>query len=127
MASSEEISQEIEKILDEFYKEEKKTIDKCFEEAGKSAKRDVVSRSPGTGEYRKGWTVRTRKRETTVHTTVYNKDKPTLTHLLENSHIIRNQNGTYGRTSPGHGQVVHIKPAEDAGERLLLDLLKKRL
>ena len=43
---------------------------------------------------------------------VYN-DLYRLTHLLEKSHLISNGSGEYGRTRPGHGQVVHIKPVSD--------------
>lgn len=92
--------------------------------AAKQAKRDIVQASPGDGDYRSGWSVRTKKSSHGVEAIVFNKTKPGLTHLLEKSHVIRNQFGIYGRTSPGHGQVVHIGPAAEKAVEYLLQLLE---
>lgn len=39
----------------------------------------------GTGNYAKGWTV---KKNSDLSYTVYNRTQPTLTHLLENGHLL---------------------------------------
>jgi len=127
MAKDPTITRELEKILLEFDKEEKEIANKCFMQAGKEAKRDVVARSPGHGEYAQGWTVRNKRTNHTIETVVYNKKQPGLTHLLERTHVIRNAYGSYGRTYEGHGQHPHIEKAQEAAERFLLDQLKSKL
>lgn len=118
------IEYELAKTLDEFSKEKLEDVQKAVEMAAKQAKRDIVQASPGDGEYRSGWSVRTKKSSHGVEAIVFNKTKPGLTHLLEKSHVIRNQFGIYGRTSPGHGQVVHIGPAAEKAVEYLLQLLE---
>lgn len=128
MAEAGNVSEELAKILQEFGDQEREKVEAALKEAGKIAKKEVKERSPsGPNGYRNGWTVKTVKRGPVVDVIIHNKKHPGLTHLLENSHVIRNANGTYGRTSPGRGQVVHIKPAEEAGKKYLLDRLEKEL
>jgi len=57
-----------------------------------------------TGSYSKGWRVK----QVGIHSVIHNETDYQLTHLLENSHIIRNEHGTYGRTEP----IKHIEPVE---------------
>jgi hypothetical protein len=114
----------IDKALDDYTTEITAEMFKAMSKAGKMAKRDVVNASPeGPNGYAKGWTIRTKREKYGCNVLIYNKTHPGLTHLLENSHIIANQNGTHGRTSPGHGQVIHIGPAREAAEDYLLDIL----
>ena len=110
--------------MDEFSKENLEDVQKAVEMAAKQAKRDIVQASPGDGDYRSGWSVRTKKSSHGVEAIVFNKTKPGLTHLLEKSHVIRNKFGIYGRTSPGHGQVIHIGPAAEKAVEYLLQLLE---
>lgn len=64
-----------------------------------------------TGSYARGWRVSKRGGGLVVH----NATDYQLTHLLENSHVIANGSGTYGRTTP----IKHIEPAEQwASEEL---------
>lgn len=58
-----------------------------------------------TGDYARGWKVSTQGKDYVVH----NATDYQLTHLLENSHVIRNKKGTYGRSTPHK----HIKPVEE--------------
>lgn len=121
---SDEISVQLDKILTEFVGDERDKLAENISKAAKQAKRDIVQASPnGPKNYRKGWTVRTVRRGGSVSAVVHNKTYPGLTHLLEKSHVIKNANGTYGRTSPGHGQVEHIGPAAEDAERYLLELI----
>lgn len=59
-----------------------------------------------SGDYAKGWTVKTEKefRQPTKYT-IHNKNKPWLAHLLEKGHATRDG----GRTKP----IVHIAPVEE--------------
>lgn len=93
---------------------------KCMSKAMKKAKQDVVNSSPVlTGEYKKGWSVRTKRLKYGFDGVIYNKTHPRLTHLLNNGHIVRNQFGTYGREEGDN----HITNARDRAEEYLLDLL----
>ena len=128
MAVEKSITEQISDILLEYSEDTKETIDKCFQAGAKKAKEIVVAKSPhGSGEYARGWAIKKKKSATVIETVVYNKTDYQLTHLLEHSHVIRNKDGSYGRTSPGHGQVVHIAPAEAEAEQYLLAELKKNL
>ena len=126
MAQNGTVKEQLDAIMKEFMDREDDTIYKCIGQAAKLAKRQVVAGAPGS-EYKRGWTVRTTKRNGSITSVVYNKDKPGLTHLLEHSHVIKNQFGTYGRTSPGHGQIEHIGPAEREAEAYLLQQLLQEL
>lgn len=77
--------------------------------ANETVDRLRASSPKGPNGYAEGWTVSKKKKADYV---VHNAPHYRLTHLLENSHVISNKKGTYGRTSPGHGQVIHIKPEE---------------
>lgn len=118
----------LDRYLADFATDETERFFDCMSKAGKMAKKDVISGSPkGPKNYAKGWAIRTKREKFGVNVLIYNKTHPGLTHLLEKSHIIANKKGSYGRTSPGHGQVVHIQPARDKAEEYLLDLLTKEL
>lgn len=93
---------------------------KCMSKAMRQTKKDVVNSSPVlTGEYKKGWSVRTKRLKYGFDGVIYNKTHPRLTHLLNNGHIVRNQFGTYGREEGDN----HITNARDRAEKYLLDLL----
>lgn len=118
----------LDRALDDFITDETETMFKAMSQAGKMAKKDVINASPkGPKNYAQGWTIRTKREKYGVNVLIYNKTHPSLTHLLEKSHLIANKKGTYGRTSPGHGQVIHIAPARDKAEEYLLDILMKEL
>lgn len=127
MAGAYTISEQLDKVLNEFVEDERETINDSFAAAGKKAKQEVVQRSPGSGSYEKGWRVKNDKSKHVIQVTIYNATEGYLTHLLEKSHPIRNGDGTWGRTSPGHGQVEHIAPARKDGIAYLLEQLKSKL
>lgn len=114
----------LDRLLSDFSKEENEILFQCMSKAMKKTKKDVKAASPkGPKGYAKGWSIRTKREMFGFTGIIYNRTHPQLTHLLERSHLIRNQNGTYGRTSPGHGQVVHIEPVRDNAEEYLIELL----
>lgn len=124
MASNKKVTVLLDRLLSEVSEEENEILFKCMSKAMRMAKKDVINRSPDmTGEYKHGWTIRTKRYKYGIQGVIYNKDKPGLTHLLEHSHAIRNQYGEYGRTAKGHGQTEHIGPARDAAEEYLIQLL----
>lgn len=120
------VSTQMSRILSEYSDEENKAIVKCVRKATLYCKRILKATSPGR-KYPSGWTARTTVKGLLVTGVVYNGKKPQLTHLLEDPHWIRNQYGTYGRTSPGHGQEPHIRAAQEQAEEFYLELITSEM
>lgn len=77
-----------------------------------------------TGEYASGWTQKKKGKKGKINGyVVYNRKKPGLTMLLEFGHVIRNKQGTYGRTTG----IPHIKPAETWAQGEIMRRLGHRL
>lgn len=122
-----DVSKELAEILEEYHGELDDAIETVFSDVARETKAMLKSTSPrsnsGGKHYANGWTVDINKRAKT--TTVYNKTKPGLTHLLENGHAVKNQFGTWGRVD---GR-PHIKPAEEWAnaqiERRITEVLDK--
>lgn len=118
-----EIQIAISRVLSEYADEVNEAQFECIHKAALYCKRQLKATSPGNGSYKNGWSIRVKRRSKEIVSTVYNRTDPQLTHLLEDSHLIKNQFGEYGRTAPGHGQYPHIKKAADEAEYYLVDLL----
>lgn len=127
MAKSKEIAVILDRLWSEFSDEENEIMFKCMSKAMKQCKKDIKEASPGGGEYRNGWAIRTKRYKYGCQGVVYNKTKPGLTHLLEKPHVIKNQYGKYERTRPdeGYGGKVHIAPAAERAEEYFVELLVK--
>lgn len=111
-----DLTAQMEKILNDYGREVAEKVDKIADEAAKSTVAELKRTSPKSGgggkHYANGWTVKKTKVPAGGSMyTVYNKTKPQLTHLLEKGHVIRNQKGTYGRARA----IRHIEPAEQHG------------
>ena len=107
MASTGSIAVQMADILDAVDKEVQQSARKNIDGVAKEAAQKLRNTSPvKTGSYAKGWGTK-KLGETDV--IVYNRTDASLTHLLENGHVIRNKKGTYGR-APAH---KHIKPVEE--------------
>ena len=112
MAKMESVTAQMKEIADDVGRNVKELADKSGKESAKECAQKLRSTSPkGPRGYAQSWTFK----KVDGAWVCYNKEHYQLTHLLENSHLIRNKKGTYGRTSPGHGQVIHIKPVADEG------------
>jgi len=75
-------------------------------------------RTPGT--YKKSWATKTTHESANeLEVTVYSKRQYMLTHLLENGHAKRGGGRVAG--------IPHIKPAEEKGNRELLDAIERDL
>lgn len=110
----------LSRALTEVSKEEDEILFKCMSKAMRKAKKDVIAGSPvNKGEYKKGWTVRTKRLKYGFDGVIYNKDKPGLTHLLNNGHQVANQYGSYRRQDGDN----HITNARNNAEEYLIQLL----
>jgi len=103
------LEKEVADILRTYSGEVKEKVRKVSREVARDCASRLQSSSPKeSGEYASGWGVKTQGENGQV---VYNKAKPSLTHLLENGHASTNQYGSYGRV-PGRS---HIAPVEQWG------------
>jgi len=97
---------EIEKALQEYTEEVEEAIAQIIEEDVEAAVKELREVSPKkTGEYARGWAAQKEMSAGTIKMTIYNKNKPQLTHLLEFGHAKRGG----GRVSA----IPHIAPVEE--------------
>ena len=128
MAGADSVSAQLDNILTEYADEKTETLEVCLRLAAKNTVQTLKQISPRgngpkSGRYAKGWTVKHEKKGLLVSEIVHNKTDYQLTHLLEKSHVIKNQYGTYGRSTTE----PHIAPAEEQGERYLMEILERDL
>lgn len=125
------VEAQMEKILNAYTKEIVQVSDKAFQSVAKDSGQKLKNESPKkTGDYAKGWAVKTleRPRLSGIFSrpgsyVVYNRTDWHLTHLLEHGHIVRNAKGTYGRTRP----IEHIAPVEDWAAEELPSAIKRKI
>ena len=98
---------EISDILDEYSSDIQESITESAIKVAKQGANELKSSSPKrTGDYRKGWRVKTTKGKGFVNCVIHNATNYQLTHLLEKTHLKRNG----GLTTPK----VHIAPVEES-------------
>lgn len=116
------VATQLQKIMDEYAEKVDETTDECMKEVADSTVAELKRTSPtskGHTKYARSWTVTKKGHQYIVH----NKRHYRLTHLLEHGHVIKNQYGTYGRTTPQK----HIKPAEEHAQAKLIKELGQKL
>lgn len=107
MAKTGSVSVQMAELLEEIDKETRDSAKKNVDRVAKEAVQKLRNTSPAkTGSYASGWGT---KKQGDMDVVVYNRTDASLTHLLENGHLIKNKKGTYGRTSG----IKHIKPVEE--------------
>lgn len=113
MSRGGEFSVQMKELLDELNEDVRASVRKNIPGVAKEAAQKLRNTSPvKTGSYSKGWAV---KKEGETDAVVYNRTNASLTHLLENGHVIKNKKGTFGRVSGRK----HIAPVEEwASEEL---------
>ena len=116
--SKNDVGSQMAAILDSVRDTIENVSDKDFKKAAQSARKKCMAyASSNQGKYRKGFA--TKKISDNGYVT-YNKTKPGLTHLLNNGHMVRNRNGTYGRYNGDN----HMGRAEaEAVSECLKDLM----
>ena len=115
------LAAEVMRALEDYKKVTEETVKETVTEVADGARDVAKSGSPSdTGEYWKGWAVKkTEEKSGKLVLTVYNKNKPSLTHLLEKGHAKRGG----GRTRA----IVHIAPAEEYAQETLVRELERKL
>jgi hypothetical protein len=126
----------MDKILDEYSKRVQNVTNVAIARVSRDCVRKLRSDSPRkSGDYARGWEAKkmTPKNGGKIaEVVVHNKTDYQLTHLLENRHEIVNRDHSgerrsYGYTTPGHGQVVHIWPVEKWANEELPDVIEREL
>ena len=117
----------IDRVLEDYCEQTQETFFKAMSNAGKRAKKDLQATNAfedRTGEYRKGWSIRTKREMFGINVLIYNRLKPSLTHLLEKGHATKNGTGRSFRDTPPHSHFLH---AQQAAEEYLLEELTRQL
>ena len=100
------LSAEITMAIKEYTEKASQAITKEVTATAKTVLEDIKKTSPvDTGEYKKGWARKKSRLSGQTEYTIYNKNKPSLAHLLE-----------IGHAKVGGGRVraiPHIRPAYD--------------
>lgn len=117
------LSSQLVKILDEYDREVHEVAEKEIQSTARAAAKKLRSESPKDSphvkHYAEGWS--TKKIEGGM--VAYNRNKPQLTHLLENGHVIRNGKGEYGRAPA----IKHIKPVEEWANNEVVERIEAKL
>lgn len=120
----EKLTDEIQKILDEYGDEARAALNEAISETAKEAQTQLRQKNQGRKlwkKYPKGWSVQIKAGRLDVEGIVYNKDHYRLTHLLEFGHATRNG----GRTKAfPHIEEVNVFAQKDVLERLREKLQK---
>lgn len=112
------------KLTDAVLEAAEKNIEKGLSVVPDEVAENLRNTSPKrTGDYQSGWTKTTQIINGQKSVIVHNANAPSLTHLLEKGHIIRNKRGSYGRSKP----IKHIKPAENKGVKHFIEILSEDL
>ena len=121
MTSVDDMASEIMKGLQEYADLADTEMKKAVRKTATEVRKEISSNAPkDTGAYAKSWTAKkvsenSHKLEMTVHS----KNRYQLAHLLENGHAMRGGGRVSGKP--------HIAPAEENGEELLENLIRKAL
>lgn len=106
----EELQAYSDEVTSQIKEDVKQVASECVE--------DIRRRSPeNTGKYKKGWKQKVAyESKNDIRITIYNSNKPQITHLLEHGYVRVNGKRVEGRP--------HIKPAEVRAEKSLLDKIE---
>lgn len=100
---------------------------KAVTKTANTVKKEIERTAPSdTGTYAKSWTAtKTLEKSGALQMTVRSKNRYQIAHLLEKGHALRR-----GGREIGDGKVdaiPHIAPAEEHGNQMLEDLIRKAL
>lgn len=120
-----EMTGAIMKVLNDFSNATNETVDNAANTAAKHAKATLRDTSPRlTGEYAKGWEIKTESKAKTsgrAKVIVHNRTNYQLTHLLENGHA----KVVWGHRTGGKVEgKTHIKPVEETAKDEFIQLIR---
>lgn len=121
MTSVDKFASEVMSELNEYAELADTAMKKAVRKTATSVKKEISANAPKkSGRYKKSWTTKkTKENSHSLEMTVHSRDRYQIAHLLEHGHAKR-----------GGGRVAaipHIAPAEQHGEELLTNLIKKEL
>ena len=121
MTSIDDLASEVMSELSEYAELADSAMKKAVRKTATAVKKEISTNAPKkSGRYKESWTAKkTKENSHTLEMTVHSKDRYQIAHLLEHGHAMR-----------GGGLVdaiPHIAPAEEHGEELLTNLIKKEL
>ena len=121
MTSVDKFASEVMSELSEYAELADTAMKKAVRKTAASVKKEISANAPKkSGRYKKSWTTKkTKENSHSLEMTVHSRDRYQIAHLLEHGHAKR-----------GGGRVAaipHIAPAEQHGEELLTNLIKKEL
>ena len=121
MTSIDNMAAEIMKGLTEYADLANESMKKAVKKTATSVRKEISSNAPkDTGAYAKSWAVKkTKENSHSLEMTVHSKNRYQLSHLLEHGHAKRGGGRVAGKP--------HIAPAEQNGEELLENLIRKAL
>ena len=116
-----EMDQAIQEQLQKYTGSITEDMKDSLRESAKEIRKDISRNSPvRTGRYKKSWSVKKLSEDSTgLDLVVHSKNRYQLTHLLEHGHALRNGGRVEGKP--------HIKPAEEAGKKKLVESLKEKI
>lgn len=116
---SEQLRDAVMEALSDYRDEVNEGVRKAIQKQANEDVRELKATSPKkTGKYAAGWEKKVVENNvSTYDVVVYNKEKPGLTHLLENGHAKVN-----GGFVPG---IQHIKPVEEESNNKLLEKVEE--
>lgn len=121
MTSIDDMASEIMKGLTEYADLADTEMKKAVRKTATEVKKEISSNAPkNTGAYAKSWaTKKVNENSHSLEMTVHSKNRYQLSHLLEHGHAKRGGGRVAGKP--------HIAPAEQNGEELLENLIRKAL
>jgi len=121
-----DVSAQVADILEEYENELKDDVDAVFKQVSKETAKMVSDESPYNpngknpkGHYKAGWKVKKTNERDINSYTVYQANKPQLTHLLENGWVMRN-----GKRHEGN---PHISKGEEWAESVIVSRIEAKL
>ncbi len=115
---------QVMQLLDDYGKDARIVLNETIPEAANICVKMIKGNSrKATGKYAKGWAKKQQYyRGLGTSYVVYNRDRYRVAHLLERSHAIRNQWGTYGSTV---GDNVIAEATDYTEEWLVTETIKQ--
>ena len=121
MTSIDDMAAEIMRGLTEYADLADAEMKKAVRKTATAVKNEISANAPKkSGRYQKSWTTKkTKENSHTLEITVHSKNRYQLAHLLEKGHAKRGGGRVSGKP--------HIAPAEEMGDEMLENLIKKEL